>query len=254
MKAFQDSVPALLFYLCLMPLARAVTIDTVPVGNAGNAGDLQPLGTFGAVVYNYRISKYEVTFEEWDVCVADGGCNRYRPSDENWGRSRRPVINVSWEDAKAYIDWLSRMTGFSYRLPSEAEWEYAARAGSETAYWWGDDRPTPEQANFGQNVGKTTEVGTYPANPWGLHDMNGNVWEWVEDCWNDSYAAPERPDHGRAWTSGDCDHRVLRGGSNDDPAGTLRSAARYRYGTASRDNDVGFRVARTLSRNEGITP
>jgi formylglycine-generating enzyme required for sulfatase activity len=167
----------------------------------------------------FAISKYEVTFDEWDVCVADGGCNRHRPSDEGWGRGRQPVINVSWDDAKAYVDWLSRMTGVSYRLPSEAEWEYAARAGSETAYWWGDDRPTSEQANFGQNVGKTTEVGTYPANPWGLHYMNGNVWEWVDDCWNDSYSAPERPDDGSAWTSGDCDHRVLRGGSNDDPAG-----------------------------------
>ena len=134
------------------------------------------------------------------------------------------MINVSWDDAQAYVAWLSKETGQPYRLLSEAEWEYAARAGTTTRYSWGDDPPTPEQANFGRNVGKTTEVGTYPPNPWGLHDMHGNVWEWVEDCWNESYQGA--PSDGSAWTSGDCSRRVLRGGSWVNDPEYLRSADR----------------------------
>jgi formylglycine-generating enzyme required for sulfatase activity len=160
---------------------------------------------------------------------------------------------VSWDDAKAYSEWLSKVTRASYRLPSEAEWEYAARAGTTTSYWWGDAPPTPKQANFGDNVGKATEVGSYPANPWGLYDMNGNVWEWVEDCWHNSYEAPGRPDDGRAWTSGDCS-RVVRGGSWSDKPDDLRSADRAWEGASSKHYDGGFRVARTLSRSEGVTP
>ena len=151
------------------------------------------------------------------------------------------MINVSWEDAQAYADWLSKKTGQSYRLLSEAEWEYVCRAGTTTRYSWGDDLPTPEQANF--NVGKATEVGSYPANPWGLHDMHGNVWEWVEDCGNESYDGA--PTDGSAWTSGDyC--RVLRGGSWYFDQGSLRSASRYNRFPGLRLNIFGFRVARTL--------
>ena len=126
-----------------------------------------------------------MSFDQWDACVADGGCDDYRPEDEGWGRGRRPVINVSWKDAQAYVRWLSEKTGQPYRLPSEAEWEYAARAGTTTLYSWGDDI-APENANYGLRGGRTTEVGTYPANP-GLYDMHGNVGEWVEDCQNESY-------------------------------------------------------------------
>jgi formylglycine-generating enzyme required for sulfatase activity len=207
----------------------------------------------------FEIGKYEVTFDDWDLCVAGGGCNGYTPSDQGWGRGRRPVINVSWDDAKAYVDWLSGVTGEPYRLPSEAEWEYAARAGTTTRYWWGDDAPTPDQANFGSNVGKTTEVGSkpYPANPWGMYDMNGNVWEWVEDCWHDSYAEEGRPDDGTAWTTGstaDCSRRVLRGGSWVNDPEALRSAGRNWSLTGIRISLTGFRVARTLSRSESVTP
>ena len=164
---------------------------------------------------------------------------------------RRPVINVDWEDAKSFVAWLSVQTGQSYRLLSEAEWEYACRAGTTTRYWWGDEI-TPENANYGRNVGKTTEVGRYPANPFGLYDMHGNVWEWVEDCWNDSYRG-RRPDDGSTWTTGDCGRRVLRGGSwNDDPE-DLRSAFRGRIARRQPVRIIGFRVARTLSRSESIT-
>jgi formylglycine-generating enzyme required for sulfatase activity len=162
------------------------------------------------------------------------------------------VIEVSWDDAKAYVNWLKRETGHPYGLLSEAEWEYACRAGTTTPYSWGDEI-TPENANYGRNVGKTTEVNTYPANPWGLHDMHGNVWEWVEDCWNDSYQGA--PSDGSAWTSGDCSRRVLRGGSWFDEPVLLRSAIRFRNLTGLRVNGSGgFRVARTLSLRESVTP
>jgi formylglycine-generating enzyme required for sulfatase activity len=189
----------------------------------------------------FAVGKYEVTEDEWDACVADDGCEGTAPV--GWKRGRQPAI-VSWEDAQAYLEWLSKETGQPYRLLSEAEWEYAARAGTTTRYWWGDKQPTAEQANFGLDVGKTTEVGTYPANPGGLHDMHGNVWEWVEDCWNVSYQ--RAPSDGSAWTSGNCIVRVLRGGSWIIVPEDLRSAYR---GTSGTDGgyDIGFRVARTLT-------
>ena len=193
--------------------------------------------------YGFEVARYPVTFEEYDHFAEAMG--REKPDDESWGRGRRPVINVSWKDAKAYVDWLSDVTGEAYRLPSEAEWEYACRAGTTTRHSWGDEKPTPEQANFGENVGKTTEVGAYPANPWGLYDMHGNVWEWVEDCWHDSYEGA--PSDGSAWTSGgDKSRQVQRGGSwNYGPRG-LRSAFRVKNLASDRLNDWGFRVARTL--------
>jgi formylglycine-generating enzyme required for sulfatase activity len=191
----------------------------------------------------FVIGKYEVTFEEWDACVADGGCTR-KPDDQGWGRGRRPVINVSWEDAQAYIAWLKKQTGKPYRLPSEAEWEYAARAGTTTRYRWGDAIP-PENANYGGNVGQTTEVGRYPANVWGLHDTSGNVWEWVEDRYHGSYDGAPRD--GSAWFTGTESARVVRGGSwISEPRG-LRSADRNRYEPGNRFDYLGFRVARMLT-------
>jgi formylglycine-generating enzyme required for sulfatase activity len=162
------------------------------------------------------------------------------------------VVGVSWDDAKAYVEWLGKETGQPYRLLSEAEWEYACRAGKTTRYWWGDALPTPEQANFGRKKGGTTAVDTYPANPWGLRDMHGNVWEWVEDCWNESYAGA--PKDGVAWTTGDCGRRVLRGGSWRNLPQHLRSANRDRYRAGIRSSNTGFRVFRTLSLSESVTP
>lgn len=189
------------------------------------------------------VGKYEVTFDEWDACAADGGCKGYRAGDEGWGRGRRPAIAVSWEDAQAYVAWLSEKTGQPYRLLSEAEWEYACRAGTTTRYSWGDDI-TSEHANYGWKVDQTTEVSSYPPNPWGLHDMHGNVWEWVEDCWNKTYVGA--PNDGSAWLNGECDVRIRRGGSWVDPLEHLRSASRWRSLTDDRFTNVGFRVARTL--------
>jgi formylglycine-generating enzyme required for sulfatase activity len=202
----------------------------------------------------FAVSKFEITFDQWDACVKAGGCGGYRPDDQHWGRGKRPVIDMSWENAKAYVNWLSRKTGKPYRLLSEAEWEYAARAGTTTAYSTGNTI-SPSQANYdggGDESGpseanrqKTMPVGRFPANGFGLHDMHGNVSQWVEDCWHDDYT-PIAPADGSAWVDGDCNGRVLRGGSWGDSEVELRSAARTgEYKDNSSYND-GLRIARGL--------
>ncbi|MGI9494293.1 MAG: SUMF1/EgtB/PvdO family nonheme iron enzyme [Geminicoccaceae bacterium] len=197
----------------------------------------------------FAIGKYEVTFAKWDACVAARGCD-HQPHDKGWGRGLRPVINVSWEDAQQYIAWLSRETGEMYRLPSEAEWEYAARAlptsigPNPPAYAFGDSI-TKEQANFGGNIGSTTEIGSYPANDWGLHDMHGNVWEWVQDRWQNSYDGA--PIDGTAWLRGTSSYRMLRGGSWYSKPESVRSAFRYWLPPVNRGSGMGFRLAKTLT-------
>ena len=198
-------------------------------------------------VPSFALGRYEVLFEEYGRFVTATG--REGPRDEGWGRGGRPVINVSWDDATAYAEWLSAETGQWYRLLSEAEWEYAARAGTTTAYSWGND--------LGQNrancIGcgsrwdneQTAPTGSFAANAWGLYDVHGNVWELVEDCWQDSYA--RAPADGSAWTrGGDCGRRVLRGGSWFTYPWDLRSAIRGRIDVEDRTDHVGFRLARTL--------
>lgn len=201
------------------------------------------------ISYLLAVGRFEVTFDEWDVCVATGGCRR-RPHDSGWGRGRQPVINVSWADAQQYAAWLSRRTGKPYRLLSEAEWEYAARAGTEVRYWWGDD-PRHGDANCrdcGSRWGgrQAAPVGRFAPNPFGLHDMHGNVFEWVEDCYH--YGYRDAPSDGRAWTlecTATADTRMLRGGAWHGPTITTRSAARSTAVSSYYDNRIGFRVART---------
>jgi formylglycine-generating enzyme required for sulfatase activity len=197
--------------------------------------------------YRFAVGRYPVTFEEYDQFCADTG--REKPEDEGWGRERRPAVNVSWDDAQAYVKWLRGETGRRYRLPTEAEWEYACRARSTTCYCFGDDESQlGEYAWYsGNSDGQTHPVGEKQANGFGLHDMHGNVWEWVEDVWHEDYSG-NPPDDGSAWVQdGYDDCRVLRGGSRFDLSRILRSANRDGYVTVSRLNDVGFRVARTLS-------
>ena len=158
-------------------------------------------------------------------------------------------MNVSWEDAVAYVRWLSGQTGERYRLPSEAEWEYAARAGSVTAYSWGNEigrnRANCHGCGSQWDDRQTAPVGSFGPNGWGLHDMHGNVLEWVQDCWNGSYGGA--PSDGSAWERGDCSQRVLRGGSRGIDPGYLRSANRARFTTTVRSHFIGFRVARTIT-------
>lgn len=191
----------------------------------------------------FAIGKTEVTFAQWDACVADGGCNRYHSDDRGWGREQWPVINVSWADAQVYAAWLSQKTGKPYRLPSEAEWEYAARAGTKTRYTAGD-HITSSDANFYGMLAKTVKVGSYAPNAWGLHDVQGNVSEWVEDCYHKSYVGA--PADGRPWIDDKCTSRVVRGGDWLIGPSNLRSAYRNYGEPRFRDSSFGFRVARTL--------
>lgn len=190
----------------------------------------------------FAVGVFEITFNEWEACVAAGGCGGMSPDDEGWGRGRRPVIKVSWDDANAYVAWLRETTGEPYRLLSEAEWEYACRGGTSTAYAFGDEI-TSTDANFGSQVGSTTEVGTYPPNPWGLADCHGNVFEWVEDPWHDTFAGA--PSDGSAWQEGG-PGRVIRGGSWFHPADYVRSALRIEVEPDTRNDLIGFRVAKSL--------
>lgn len=202
------------------------------------------------IANRFAVSRFEITFAEWNACVVSGIC-QHKPDDVKWGRETRPVINVSWEDAKAYVQWLNtKVDGSLYRLLSEAEWEYAARAGATgSAYTWGDtigtDKANCKGCGSRWDDKKTAPVGSFAANAFGLHDMHGNVWEWTEDCWNEDYK--RAPDDGAAWTAlGNCKLRVVRGGAWSVSSDNLSFVRRYRYDTKNRLSSVGFRVARTI--------
>ncbi|TVR91906.1 MAG: hypothetical protein EA418_13745 [Wenzhouxiangellaceae bacterium] len=202
----------------------------------------------------FAMGQTVVTFAQWDACVADGGCT-HNPGDEGWGRGNRPVIDVSWNDAQEYVTWLSDKTGREYRLPSESEWEYAARAGSEDRFHTGECIG-PNQANFqggapatdcpgGVFRRQTLPVASFNANDWGLHDMHGNVWEWVKDCWNGSYWGSP-PENGSAWLAGNCFMAGLRGGSWAMGGRAIRSASRAYDQKSVRNRFRGFRVAAAI--------
>jgi formylglycine-generating enzyme required for sulfatase activity len=194
------------------------------------------------------VSKFELTFDEWDTCAFYHDC--VQASDAGWGRGQRPVVYVTWDDARRYAEWLTKITGRPYRLLTEAEYEYATRAGSQTPFPWGE--------NVGENNAncnscgsqwdnkQTAPVGSFAANRFGLYDMGGNVWEWVQDCYHPDYVGA--PDNGSAWIGNHCAERVVRGGSwSANPSRNLRSAARYHHGPDLQDRHFGFRVARTLA-------
>ena len=258
---------------------------TFRMGDISGEGDDDEKPVHSVTVSAFSMGKYEVTVGQFRRFVeatayrtdaernADGneGCYAYT-TDEGWnwrwGRSWRrpgysvgddqPVVCVSWNDVQAFIAWLSEQTGESYRLPTEAEWEYAARAGSTTKYHFGNsesqlcryDNHADTSTDFdwrnetcSDGVGmRTAAVGRYQPNAFGLYDLHGNVWEWVQDCWNDSYAGA--PTDGRAWTLGDCSRRVIRGGSWGNAPRYLRSAHRKRDPRASRNDFLGFRLAK----------
>jgi len=199
----------------------------------------------------FAVAKFELTFDEWDACAAHGDCDPHVLASE-WGRGRRPVINVSWDGAQTYVKWLSRITGKQYRLLSEAEYEYAARAGTDTKYPWGDEIKLNGQAmancdGCGSQWDRkqTAPVGSFAANRFGLYDMVGNVWEWTEDCYHRSYQGAPAGDS--PWTSGDCNMHVIRGGNWNFNSELVRSAGRAGLITGAPGPDLGFRVARTLT-------
>lgn len=201
------------------------------------------------------VSKYEVTFEDYDRFTHPD-----KVDDKGWGRGQRPVMNISWEQATEYAAWLSAETGKSYRLPTEAEWEYAVRAGSTTKYQFGDDEA--QLCQYGNHADtstdyqwrntacsdgegeRTAEVGQYRPNAFGLYDMQGNVYEWVQDCWNNSYEGA--PVDGGAWTGGDCGLRVVRGGAWAYGPWILRSASRHGLPRWGSEPYLGFRLIQDL--------
>ena len=253
------------------------------MGDLSGEGDEDEKPVHSVTVPAFRLGRHEVTVDQFRRFVeatgyrtdaernADGnaGCSVYTGDGFNWtaGHSWRnpvfpvgdthPVVCVSWNDAEAFVKWLSAQTGKAFRLPTEAEWEYAARAGSTTKYHFGDswsqlcryanhaDTSTDfdwRNESCSDGAGYHTEwVGSYQPNSFGLYDMHGNAWEWVQDCWNNSYAGA--PTDGRAWTLGDCSLRVIRGGSWDNFPGHLRSAVRYRPSRSYRGGTLGFRLA-----------
>jgi len=229
-----------------------------PPDGAGRKKDSRPQHRV-TVPEPFSVGVYEVTFAEWDACAADGGCDGYRPDDMGLGRDRRPAIHVSWFDARGYAEWLSKKTGSSYRLPTEAEWEYVARAGTTTPFAYGPTIST-DQANFmpadSSNQGEqgkgsregTLPVGSFQANAFGVYDTHGNVWEWVADCYHpDAYGTHEAYPAMVGNRNQFC-LRVIRGGSwRNGPEG-LRSDKRTRLSPDARSHNLGFRVARTADR------
>ena len=207
--------------------------------------------------YAFEIGRYEVTFDDWNLCVKGGGCNGYRPGDNGWGKGKRPVTNISYDDIMSYIKWLNAKTGLEYRLPSEAEWEYVARAGQQLPFSTGAGRSISDRyANFngkfpygpngqpGQYLRKTVPVGSYPANSFGVFDIHGNVYEFVSDCYVPGHSG--NPGDGSPRRDGDCDARIIRGGSWVTHGYQMRAAKRLRYTKEHRYDDFGFRLARTL--------
>jgi TolA protein len=219
------------------------------MGENAGVGVAGPMHTV-RINYPLAVGRFEVTFAEWDACVAARVC-RHWPDDQGWGRGRRPVINVSWVDAQEYLSWLSSRTGKHYRLLSEAEWEYAARGGTQTKYWWGNDIGRNKANCFGcgsrWDGRETAPVGSFDANPFGLYDVLGNASEWVEDCYHGSYR--DAPTDGSAWEQ-NCppdmrDKRVMRGGAWQYPADLTRPAFRTAFSNGYYDLRIGFRVARS---------
>jgi len=193
----------------------------------------------------FRMSKYPVTFSQWDACVISRGCGLYTPSDAGWGRDNRPVINVSWDDAQLFIDWMNRETGRHYRLPSEAEWEYAARGGATTRYYWGNgigsNRANCDHCGSRWDNKRTAPVDSFRPNAFGLFGMLGNIKQWTEDCWNDNYK--DASGDGSARASGDCGRRVARSGPWSLPPDYLRVSFRSGVLTVFRTFTLGFRLA-----------
>ena len=194
----------------------------------------------------FALAKYPVTVTQWKACVSAGACPQLS-NDNNMGPNT-PVRDVSWDDAQQYLKWLTKISGKSYRLPTEAEWEYAARGGTATRYWWGD---TMKKGNANcKDCGDPwrpdapADVGTFAANPYGFYDMNGGVWEWVSDCWHSSFK--NAPADGRSWDDPMCEARVIRGGSWKDDASYMLSSTRFKYDGSVRYSENGFRVARDM--------
>lgn len=245
------------------PSPRAMNMVTIPPGQflmGSPQTELERDANEGpqiavTIAMPFEIGRFEVTFDDWNKCIKGGGCKGYSPDDSGWGKGQRPVINISWNDSQTYIRWLNRKTGLRYRLPTEAEWEYVARGNLNAPFSTGNSISS-KQANFngefpygaapkGVYRKKTLPVGSFPANEYGVYDIHGNVYEWVQDCWSPNHE--NAPRDGRARTDGDCKYRIMRGGSWVTYGYQMRASKRLRYTQDYRYNDYGFRIARTLA-------
>jgi formylglycine-generating enzyme required for sulfatase activity len=214
----------------------AIRAGTFRMGSESNASDEQPVHSVNLGAF--RLSTYDVTFDQYDAFAVATG--RSLGLAGPGGRGNRPVVNVNWDEAQAFIAWLNQF-GKKFRLPSEAEWEYAARAGTKTSFFWGDQFKVGRLNNSHES---TTPVGSFPPNGWGLYDMNGNVWQWTQDCYHANYVGA--PTDGSAWQSSAGCSRVIRGGSWRNNAPLFRVSKRNSNGPASRADNVGFRLAQDL--------
>ncbi len=244
-KVFKDEI---------IPGVFGPNMITIPTGSF-EMGDLDRNGDDNelpvhkvTIKHRFALSQKEVTFAEYDLFALSTG--RSLPADEGWGRGERPVINISWNDANSYAHWIRQQTNQPYRLPSEAEWEYAARSGNQTLFWWGSEVGTNNAAcddcGSAFDGKKTAPTGSFNANAFGLYDMNGNVYEWVSDCYNENY--DQAPRDGSSWNVGLCNYRVMRGGSWYDIPRLIRSASRYRHPPNASRNTWGFRLALDLKK------
>jgi formylglycine-generating enzyme required for sulfatase activity len=192
----------------------------------------------------FAVSKFDVTIADWDACASVHGF--IAAPDRNFAQDTQPVTDINWNDAQEYVAWLSKMTGQRYRLLTEAEWEFAYRAGTTSAYYWGNEIGKGNaSANVTGDRSGTFPVGSFKPNAFGLYDMAGNVWQWVQDCYHGDYNGA--PTDGSEWTGGDCTKRVTRGGTTNQGAQSMRAATRGGDGVQIRYFNLGFRVARTLT-------
>jgi formylglycine-generating enzyme required for sulfatase activity len=250
--------------------APAPRVQAGPVRNGGEIRDCQscpalvslPAATFTmgnnasdpserpahqvAIAAPFAIGKFEITVQQWNACVTANGCPRVVQAPNT--SPSAPMRDVSWEDAQQYVKWLSLISGQAYRLPTEAEWEFGARGGTTTPYWWGQQMATGKAncKECGQpwSSDRPANAGSFPPNPYGLHDTSGSVWEWVADCWHNNFK--DAPSDGSAWEEPGCRVRVIRGGSWREGAPYMVSSTRFRYDASVRQSQNGFRVARSL--------
>ncbi|WP_374956872.1 formylglycine-generating enzyme family protein [Paraburkholderia sp. BL18I3N2] len=227
------------------PIMVTVPAGSFSMGSSTDDPSEKPVHhvTIGAP---FAIGKYEVTVDQWNACVAANACQKLTPESNT--NKAAPARDLSWDDAQQYVKWLSKTTGKPYRLPTEAEWEYADRGGTTSAYWWGDQmrKGNANCKDCGDPWHKEgpEAAGSFAPNPLGLYDMNGSVWEWTADCWHNTYQSA--PADGHAWDTPGCDMRVIRGGSWREGGSYMLSATRFKYSAGVRQSQDGFRVVKDL--------
>ena len=228
------------------PVMVQVPAGTFRMGDASGMISADETPRHEVTVSTFAMSVHEITFAEYDKFAAATG--RKKPSSNGLDRKTYPVSNVSWDDALAYVNWLSKETGNKYRLASEAEWEYAARGGTRTSFWWGTRKGSGNAHCFdcgtNLNINQPTTIGSFKANPFGLKDTAGNLFEWVHDCYHRNYI--DAPADGSVWEGGDCSVRVARGGAFRSPASSMRVENRETFASTQGHYNVGIRIVRNM--------